>query len=52
MRIRIDFARFRTIVRPISRNPAGLIDAIERLRLNQVPQRTPETNAKRKMLRN
>ena len=37
--------RFAIIVCPISRNVAGVIDAIDRLRLNHVPRNTPGTPA-------
>ena len=48
--MRIGHARFLIIVRPISRNVSGVIDAMERLRLNQVPQKTPATRERRNML--
>jgi hypothetical protein len=35
--------RLSIMIRPTSKNVAGVIDGIERLRLNHVPQNTPAT---------
>ena len=44
--------RFAIIVCPISRNAAGVIDAMDRLRLNHVPQNTPATSVNRLIVTN
>src|SRR5215470_8148739 len=41
--------RLPIIVRPTSRNVCGVIDPIERLKLNHVPQKTPATSEKNKL---
>jgi len=50
--MRIGHARLWIIVFPISRNVLGVIEAMERLRLNHVPQKTPVTRTSRRRLMN